>query len=129
MKRNTFDHRTYIEVVETLKSERTSVGDKIKLTVEFDGTRKPRLWLDFSVRDPDLRDRYNSREEITDFIPDSFTPSMLDEVGKPLPNPSFGPSSWSDYIETEVGPRIQNCVMIGGRNFDVEFTQKERGVF
>ena len=128
MKKNTFDYRSYIEVVETLKSERTNPGDKIKLTIEFDGTRKPRLWLDFFVRDTELRDRYNQREEISDFVPDSYTPNPLDEMGKPLPNPTYGPTNWQEYMETEIGPRIQNCILIGGRNFDIEVTRKELGV-
>lgn len=127
MKKNTFDYRTYIEVVENLKSERTNPGDKIKLTVEFDGTRKPKLWLDFFVRDLDLREKFNQKEEISDFVPDSYSPTTTDEMGKPIPNPVYGASSWQEYIETEVGPRIQTCILIGGRNFDIEITRKELG--
>jgi len=117
------DSRTYVEIVESLKSERTRQGDGIRFIVEFDGTRKPRFWVEFVTSSSELS-VYPSKEEITDFIPDTYKAEMFDDLGELLPNPRSGHYNWYEFVQ-EIGNNIQSLAWIGGRGFEYKSLQKE----
>jgi len=110
MKKHTFDQRSWLEIVNNLVSERTSIGDSISLKIKYNDVRKPQLWLNFSTYDPDKK-KYASEEEITDWLPDSPFFERDDQ--------RYGFDSWRDLIELPDGVALQikAIVMAGGRNF------------
>lgn len=122
MKRNTFDSRTYLEVAEALKSEFTKPGDLVVLNVEYDGSQKPTLRLDFKSRTA-----FINSTDISDFIPDSYQSNQFDEYGQPYPNPPYSPESWVEFVETKVAVQIRICMIVGSRNFEYVVSQKTLG--
>ena len=121
MTRGRFDSRTWTEIVGNLVSERTSVGDTIKLMVQFNKNRKPNVFLEFSTYDPDKKDML-SIEEITDWVDDLPYYEIIDDsTGEPIPGEGRrGTSDWTEYIDMRFGPVVQSIVRSGGRRFIYE---------
>lgn len=124
MLKNRFNPKTLIEVVEELKSERTSQGDTITLVIEYpEDMSRPRLILKFDTFDPEKKNLPNT-EEITSFLPENPWYERLDDTtGKPLPGEfrrGFG--TWREYFHDPMGAgaEIQRVIRTGGRNFVLE---------
>lgn len=119
MTKNRFDTRTWVEISEDLKNERSSPGDKIVLEIKFNGYNKPNFYLRFFTVDPE-KDRADNREEITDWIDDTPWYEVIDDTtGKPLEGEMRkGTDSWRDYVEVRFGPLIQSLFKSGGRVFE-----------
>ena len=121
MTRSRFDSRTWTEIVGNLVSERTSVGDTIKLTIKFNGNKKPNVWLEFQTYDPDKKN-FLSIEEITDWVDDLPYYEIIDDTtGQPIPGEGRrGSSDWTEYVDVRFGPAVQSIVRSGGRRFEYE---------
>jgi hypothetical protein len=119
--RSRFDSRTWTEIVGNLVSERTSVGDTIKLTIKFNGNKKPNVWLEFQTYDPDKKN-FLSIEEITDWVDDLPYYEIIDDTtGQPIPGEGRrGSSDWTEYVDVRFGPAVQSIVRSGGRRFEYE---------
>ena len=121
MIKSRYDSRTWVEIVGDLVSERTSRGDLIKLTVQYNGTKKPTVNLEFTTYDPDKK-AYKPKEEITDWIDEKPYYDVIDDsTGQPLEGETRkGSTSWDEYVNVRFGPLVKSIVEAGGRIFSFE---------
>lgn len=121
MKKSRFDPRNWNEIVGILVSQRTSVGDSIKLTVKYNGNNRPTVTLEFSTFDPDKK-MFSPTEEITEWLdPTPYYDIIDDTTGTPISGEQRrGSSSWREYIDIRFGPEVKSIVNSGGRNFSYE---------
>lgn len=121
--KNRFDTRSWVEIVEELKTERTLPGDSVKLLITYNGTSKPQVCLEFMTTDPEKK-KYDSLEDITDWLPDKPYYDVLDDTtGKPMEGEFRRGSDWLNFIDSDFGPVIQKIFKSGGRAFSYEVKQ------
>lgn len=124
MKKHSFDTRTLQEVVEEIKSLKTSQGDSTKLLIYY-GNRSPRVWLRTSTFDPDKK-HFHDTEEISDWVDKAPNYQAVDDTtGLPLPGEfKRGFSTWEEYMNNLFIPSVRGIMNTGGRSLDVEILEK-----
>jgi hypothetical protein len=127
MKRNRFDPRGLEEILGNLITERTDVGDSIKLLVKFNHSSKPNIWLEFQTYVEEKK-QFDPREELTDWVEDKPYFDIIDDsTGKPIPGGERrGSLTWNDYIE-KLGWNIQQIIKASGRIFSYEKVESMDG--
>lgn len=124
MKRHKFDSRTLQEVVEEIKSLKTSPGDQVKLLIYYSKSA-PRVWIKPNSYDPDKK-QYASVEEISDWMDDSPSYHVIDDsTGRPMSGEfRRGYNTWEEYMTSLVIPSVTGIMNTGGRALEVEILEK-----
>lgn len=110
----TFDARDLLEAVGDVVTGFTDQGDTLVLKVRYHGFRRPDVSL--------VPHSFSSEHKSSNKVPISITHLLHPELQWTHPDSGEITSyqSWSDYIETFVGPEIQQIVETGRRIFVYE---------
>lgn len=125
MKKNKTDVRSLLDVVAELVSERTSYGDQIDLTVTMRGQNRPNILLTFRTTSETMAQYNNTEEDLSDWVDDKPYYIPIDDVtGQEIAGEyRRGFDTWEEYIDKDLGPKIQGIIKAGGRLFSYKIAK------